>query len=662
MYKRIFLFICVVLITTPLALSQTSEPLDVAGILRSLDNQQQEILTDGSAIQDLPDAWWIDVVGKPILSRADAKKIDIEKLLILAVHTSAEIAVNRYEPFIRRTDVKNADANFDWNYYFDTLWRDISEPTGSVLAAGGLNRLNEHDLSATGGFRKNNRQGSTIEISQQMGHQNNNSRFFDPNDQGNARLTLSFTQPLLRGRGEQFNTGLNVLARIDVDVAEAQFLETLQDQLLRISEAYWNLYLQRAILAQKVKLYSTTVEIEQRIQARLNLDASKPSAASAKSAVTSRRSDLILARASVANAESQLKALVNARILDEAVDVELIPTEPEIVIESPVELKTELETAVVNRGNIQAALKNLTAAGVRHDLAKQELLPVLNMVTDFYLMGLEGESELGKAWINQFKQGAPSYSVGFNYEWQIGNRAASARLERQQLELAQLTHQYRRELAAVRAEVEIAARNLAASRASIFARYEAVQTAQLEVDSLTARWSLDLQRNQSNSLALITLLQSQERLNQAEEAYMVSIIQYKLDVLRLRKANGTLFQMQTASIKNHQIVNEQLMEAVPTESGSIVEVTPGDSVIQAMPSGPQDSVENGDEQIIDYESEPEATHRNYFEKMFHRLPGRPPDLSRIPRAATLDPAEKFIKRPRLNRVREVGESIKSIFR
>ena len=142
-----------------------------------------------------------------------------------------------------------AQADFDPRAFMESKFVRTSDPVGNVLTTGGPSRFRDHDWDYTAGVRKRTRFGGTLELAQQFGYQDNNSDFFRPRQQGTARLALSFTQPILRGRGRVYNSSLVVLAEIDAGMAWDQLSAQLQEHLLEVTHTYWGLYLGRASLA-----------------------------------------------------------------------------------------------------------------------------------------------------------------------------------------------------------------------------------------------------------------------------------------------------------------------------------------------------------------------------------------------------------------------------
>ena len=117
-----------------------------------------------------------------------------------------------------------------------------------------------------------------------------------------------------------------------------------------------------------------------------------------------------------------------------------------------------LQTALRNRPDISGAIREMRAAGVRLKMAKNEMLPKLDMILSTYVAGLEGDSRIGSAFGNQFSEGEPGYSAGFIYEFPLGNRAARTRFDRRQLEANKALFEFQATVEAGLTDVELAVR------------------------------------------------------------------------------------------------------------------------------------------------------------------------------------------------------------
>lgn len=528
--------------------------------------------------QSVAEPWWQAGMSESINPSAARFPAGMQDLLRLAIANSAKISIAKHVPQIRQTAVQEADSTFDWSSYMNVMWDDSSEPVGNSLTVGGTgNRLREHQLNYDGGLRRKLRNGAQVNISQRSGYYDSNSTFFIPNDQANSRIVLGYTQPLLRGRGETYNTSLVLLAKVDVETSKEEFSRQLQAHLLEVAKSYWSLYLERSSLAQKYKLYVRTKEIFDQLKARQKVDAQRTQVISATAAFQSRESDLIRAVASVQNAETRLRTLINAPELDaDASKLEIIPIDHPLTSYYPSDLYGEFATAMSNRPELKAAMNSIRSASIRLNMSKHEILPQLNLVTEAYVAGLRGEKDFGNAFLDQFREGGPGYSVGLQFEVPIGRRAAFARNNRRQLELSQMREEYRNAMQLVRADVEVAAREVETSYRELVANYRTQAAAEMEAATLESRWRGQVD-GISAGLSLESLLRAQERVNQAEYEFSKAQLTYNLALVNLRSANGTLLA----------IVDEN-----PPQNGEVIHGNPGFQTNVPMVPSPHGSRPN----------------------------------------------------------------------
>ena len=525
----------------------TQDHFSISNVFRDM---QSPAVTPGTLqADDIQSLWWDQHVASAQRDELPNLGTDIHSLMYLALKYSNQVRIAAEDPLIRETAIAEADSNFDWSRYVNSSWEDTSQPTSNQLIAGpNVDRFKDQIFQAAAGVRRNTRTGGVLDISQRFGYQDNNSEFFVPGDQATGQITLSYSQPLLRGRGLAYNNSLVLLAQIDSEVAMDEFRATLQDHLLEVARAYWLLYQERAILAQQVKLFLKTEKIVTVLKQRQGIDAQRTQYVLASSALATRRSDLIRSRTAVINAETRLRGLINAPELSNADQIELVPSEFPTLAFMDVSLQNEIQISLQNRPEVHAAIKQVRAGATRLGIAQHELLPSLNLLTQVYANGLRGNSDFSQAFGDQFTTGRPSYSLGLNYELPVGNRLAKARLCRRQIELRQLERQYAQALQAIQVEVDIAVREMVTSHAEVKARRLALKAAEAEATTIEARWRNLIDGSGTSSLNLESLLDAQERVTLAEGEYVTSLLTLNLASINLRKANGTLLQSENVSI------------------------------------------------------------------------------------------------------------------
>ena len=500
-------------------------------------------------VERIPDdfvPWWELVIGQPLRPSTQGQTVDVESMILEALRFSPRVRAINENTGIRATAIIEADAEFDVHAFVETKLNRTSEPTGSTLDAGtSVTRLREEDWFYKGGVRRKSRVGGEWEVAQRYGLRNSNSTFFTPQNQGNSRLTLSYTQPLLNGYGELYNRSLIVLAEIDTRAACDRTSRELQDHLLAVTETMWQLYLDRAVLLQKQRNLQRAVEILAELEARTAIDSMASQLARARAAVATRRTELVRASASIRNMEARLRSLVRSPALTANVHQELLPMDRPRRDRVQVAIRDAFITAMDNRPEVDEAMLEIQSASVRMDMAQNELKPVLDVILETYVTGLDGNYDVGHAWLDQFREGEPGFTAGFLFEVPIHNRAARARYQRRQRELKQLTSQFEDIVGTLRTEVEIAVREVSTSFHEMQSNYHAMQAAVDDVGYLQRRWELLPGEDRAASFLLEDLLDAQDRLAAEEFGFSKAQGDYTLSLAQLKRVTGTLLQRET---------------------------------------------------------------------------------------------------------------------
>ncbi|OHB76320.1 MAG: hypothetical protein A2W31_13400 [Planctomycetes bacterium RBG_16_64_10] len=473
--------------------------------------------------------------------------VAVETLVYWALRHSPYVRAISETPLIRETAIVEAQADFDWVGFMESKFDDISLPVGNLLETGGPSRFRDHIWDYAAGVRRRNACGGRLEIAQRIGYRDNNSNFFVPTQQGSSRLSLSYTQPLLSGRGPAVNTSLIVLADIDTSITWNELAEQLQDHLVEVIRTYWELYLGRSTLLQRERHLGRVQEILEELECRREIDALQSQIVLARAAVATRQAELVRAQTRARNAETHLRTLVNAPQLTGAGAGELIPVDQPGQEPFTLPLRDALQTTLQHRPEIDAAVSRMQAASVRLNVSRNQLLPILNLVLETYVNGLEGQSDIGQAIGNQFAEGEPSYSAGLQFEVPLGNRAALARYKRRQLEVRQLFEEFQATVETLMGEVEVAVREVSTTHREMHGHYRSMVANQIETDYLHQRWQLLPGDDRAASFLLQELLDSQDRLAIEEAAFAEAQLAYMVSLPRLSRAMGTLLEEERVS-------------------------------------------------------------------------------------------------------------------
>ena len=509
--------------------------------------------------------WWQASVMNPMTNTANPINESIEGLYYRAITHSSQIKVFEDVPLIRETAILEAEGDFDPRLFMQTEYRNTDEPVGSTLRTGGANRFKEDEWNYTAGLRKKVVTGGEVELSQKVSGRDNNSVFFQPDDQALSRLRLSFTQPLLRAGGINYNRSTVAIAKVDHSIALDELQRQVESHLLEIAQAYWSLYLERSTLLIKQRLAGRSQQLLDELQNRRSVDVLASQISAARAALAERQADTIRAGQAIRNAEARIVSLVNDPQLKQALDFELVPAFAPLAAAEFPNIKEASTHALHNRPEIHQGMKQLRAGMIRAEISENELLPELDLIAGLELNGLENKYRVGRSLGNQFDEGDGSYFVGLQFEMPIGNREAKARYQRRRLEVRQLTNQLRTTINTMMLETQVSVREVHTAQRETTARYHSMIAATEELEALEGRRSLAAGLGEAASSYIDRLLTAQERLADAEASFASSQLTHSLARVNLDRAMGVLMQTNEIDFERVQ----------PTDDLPIIEIRGG---------------------------------------------------------------------------------------
>ncbi len=194
-----------------------------------------------------------------------------------------------------------------------------------------------------------------------------------------------------------------------------------------------------------------------------------------------------------------------------------------------------------------AAKDRIKSAAVRLKVAENELRPTLNLVMEGYLRGLNGDYDAGNSIADQFSQGRPSYSGGLSYQRPYRNLISKSILKQRRLEMQQLLFDLDNTMLVIAADVDQAVASVNASYAELEAAVKSTLAFDEEVRYLDGRWQNAFVESTGPSLLLDELLNAQNQLIQAENAWARAQAEHMIAFAKLQLATGSL--LNTAAVE-----------------------------------------------------------------------------------------------------------------
>ena len=501
---------------------------------------------DASSDESL--VWWKQEIQAATIPGGTLQSVETNSLVFFMLKRSPRLRAVSQNPLIREQRISEAEAEFDPVSFLRSQFQDRVDPVGDTLTVtnDGTNFLDDHIWTADLGLRRKTTSGATVELNQRLGFRNSNSAIFLPQDQGTAALSLNVSQPLMRGRGKYFNQSQILIAQAATNASWDTLAIELQNEIQTVVESYWRLYFDRCVFLQKQMNVKRAQKVLEKLEGRSELDALPNQIARARSAVLSRKTELANARRDIRNSETDIRRLTADKDWAASQMIELLPVElPDLTI--PItDLEQVILTAINNRPEVAETLKRSKIAAIQRDISVNELMPELSLLFGTYVSSLQGDSQLGDAFIDQFGRVKPGYSVGVEFEMPIRNRAARSRLTQRKLQINLIKAEIEETLQNVIAESQIARRRVASAKETLIAATEAIHAARLDLEQNEGRWESfaliegDIAEGQSPTIVLDQLLDSQTRLVEAEFVYSQAEMELKISEIALQRTMGTL--------------------------------------------------------------------------------------------------------------------------
>ncbi len=476
-----------------------------------------------------------------MVARPEQMRLSLAECVQRAIANNYSIRFEAYNPAISQTQLIEAQAAFDAEFFLDSSWSKLDQATTSAFVPS-----ISDTRAIKGGFRKLLPTGMQVStyISQQRTKNNMPPEYQLLNPSYSTSFVTAFTQPLLRGFGLDYNRRYILIAQAEHDIARERFIQKVRDTLLNVEQAYWALVEARrtaAILAESVAQNYVTYEgIWQR---RLH-DATRVELANSRARWRTREVEYQERIKNIRDAEDRLKSLLNDPDLLLSADLELIPTETPLVAALALDQLALVRTALDQRSEIREARRTIDRARIQTAAAKNETLPRLDLSFQYEVQGIgpSADSSFDNLTTNRFI----SYTVQAQFSYPIGNRARQAAHRRARLQESQSVVNLHAATDTIVNEVNTAVRALVVRHAQIPPQLDAVHAADSNMQAYQAR------TQKIDPLFLENELSAVERLAQARTTLLAVVTQYNTAIVGLEKAKGTLLDYNNVVVSDLQ--------------------------------------------------------------------------------------------------------------
>lgn len=426
------------------------------------------------------------------------------------------------DPAIARANLSAEEAKFE-NVFFAEYTRN-SNSVFSDLATGVTPDSDLFDA----GFRIPLATGGEIDVSAPLTRAANGLSFGDTND-WLAAVSLSMSQPLLRGAGVDANTHSIRVANWQGQITDARTkLEAIRI-IATADKAYWNVYSSYRELGVRRAQYGVAQKQLERARRRVTQgDAPEIEVTRAESGIGRTLEQIIIADASLRIRQRALKRLMNRDDLPVSADTPVKPASEA----NPVGLKLNGETlatqAVANRMEMIELELQLAIDQSEIGFRRNAALPLFVLDYGYNIQGVGSEANESYGDMGN----ADSFNVGVRAEIPMGNEAAESRVNAAILARVQRLGSREARRQSIRTEVFDALDGLTQN-------WQRILAARLET-ILAARTLAGEERQFDVGLRTSTdVLDASASLADAQSREVLALSSYQISLIDLAFATGT---------------------------------------------------------------------------------------------------------------------------
>ncbi|MEM1183364.1 MAG: TolC family protein, partial [Acidobacteriota bacterium] len=319
-------------------------------------------------------------------------EMPLEDAVVQALRHNVSLVVQRYARSRSLLGVQEAVGIYDFEFAATVLANSGSRPPQSLLEDADV--LTTDSEAWNFSLSRLTPWGGTAEVSWNNSLSESNNAFVVINPQYRVDLNLGFVQPLMRNFGREVTERDIVVARNNTEINRETFRLQVETVVQQVSNVYWDLVGAKEQLEVAEKSLDLAKELHEMNRIQVDVGTKAPlEMVQSEAGVARREEDIIRRQQAVADAEDNLRQLVNFAS-GELWDVPIIPvTAPELAHE-PIDVKEAVEDAFKMRADvIQQRLRNRTAK-LDANVAKNNMRPRLDLTAGYVLDSLAGDDTM----------------------------------------------------------------------------------------------------------------------------------------------------------------------------------------------------------------------------------------------------------------------------
>jgi outer membrane protein TolC len=489
--------------------------------------------------------------------KGDKLKLSLRDAIKTALVNNLDIAAERFSPQIAETAVAAARAAFHPTLFTGIDGERSVRPSASRIFATESSASSDFDFNA--GLKAKLITGGTVEFRYDSNRNRTNSSFVTMTPTLSTDLTLTVTQPLLRDYGISINRSNIEISENQKAIAELELASRVNDIVAQTETSYWALVSAIEILKVRQRSLELAQELLRKNKIQVEVGVLAPvEILQAEAVVAAREEAIINARVAIKDAEDRLKRIMNPQGYKDVWKTAILPTDKPPFVEKQPTLDKILQQAFDNRYDYRQAKIDLRNRGIKVDVAKNGMLPRVDLVGGFGLNGLSGETTaagltaLGgrSAFDGNFTDSLHelfsgdfySWQIGLSLEYPLGNVARRSEFTRRKLEQKQATTKLNNLELIIQEQVRKAARRVQGDLERVKATRVASELARERLEAEEKKFEVGISTN-------FEVLELQEDVAIAENNEVRALIDYNQSLVELQRVTATLLDNKNIKIE-----------------------------------------------------------------------------------------------------------------
>ena len=385
--------------------------------------------------------------------------------------------------------------------------------------------------------------GTSYNASWTTAHTSSNSFLNSYNPVLQSGLSLNVSQPLIRDLFIDPARQQLAVSRTNRDIADTRLRESLVHTTASVKSAYWNLVSARATVDARRSALDLAQELSRVNKAKVDVGSSPPlDLVSAQAEVASFQEQVIIAETAVKQAEDRLRVLIFDTTQRENWNVGIDAIDSPPIATPTLDVDAAVTRALAEREDLVRARKDIENSQIGVKYAGNQRLPDVRLSASYQASGLGGTQVLrtggfpgtivgpgaitpfGSVLGQLFSSDYPTWAVGVNVSYPIGESSDQANYARAKLEHSQAGQRLKGNEARAILQVRDAAWKIEMNAKRIETTRAARELAEQRLDAERKRFEVGM----STSFLVI---QAQRDLAQAKTNELGSILAYDLSLV-----------------------------------------------------------------------------------------------------------------------------------